>query len=123
MTTSTTATPSEVHTAADVAQRLQCASSFVPIDRNDLTNKTPISAGTCTIEGETVNLDVYSDAGALRSAKAMASTVGCVVARMHHVTDDGWLAGPNWVASTTDLTLAERLAPRDPAAKLQTIHC
>jgi hypothetical protein len=121
--TSTTARAGEIRTAAEVAQHLQCGSSFIPIDRNNLANTLPISAGTCTIDGETVNLDVYDSAGTLRTAEGTAQNAGCVVARANRVRDFGWVAGRNWVASTTKVTVAERLATLDPAAKLQTVHC
>ena len=78
--TPTTVKPEKVQNAADVAQRLHCSSSFVPRDRNTLANKLPISAGTCTVEGETVHIQVYSDAGAVRTAVGMAKGFGCVVA-------------------------------------------
>jgi hypothetical protein len=120
---STTAKAGEVQTAAEVAQRLHCGSSFVPTDRNNLANKLSISAGTCTINGETVNLDVYHDAGTLRTAEDTAKNAGCVVARANRVRDFGSVLGPNWVASTTAVTVAQRLAALDPAVKLQTIHC
>jgi hypothetical protein len=113
----------EIRTAAEAAQYLQCGSSFIPIDRNTLANKLPISAGTCTIDGETLNLDVYQDPATLRTAEGIAKSAGCVVARANHVRDFGSIAGPNWVASTISVTVAERLAAVHTAAQLQTIHC
>jgi hypothetical protein len=121
--TSTTARGGEIRTAEAVGQYLQCGSSFIPIDRNNLANQLPISAGTCTIDGETLNIDVYKDAATLRTAEGRAKSAGCVVARANHVRDFGLVAGPNWVASTTSVTVAERLAAVETAVQLQTIHC
>ena len=121
--TSTTTQAGEIRTAAEVAQRLQCGSSFVPIDQNNLANKLPISAGTCTIDGETLNIDVYKDAATFRTAEGIAKSAGCVVARANHVRDFGVVAGPNWLASTTTVTVAARLAALDSAVQFQTIHC
>jgi hypothetical protein len=121
--TSTTARTGDIRTAAEVAQYLQCGSSFIAIDRDNLANKLPISAGTCTIYGETLNLDVYKDAATLRTAEGVAKSAGCVVARANHVRDFGLVVGPNWVASTTSLTVAKRLAAAETAAQLQTVHC
>jgi len=121
--TSTTARTGDIRRAAEVAQYLKCGSSFIAIDRNNLANKLPISAGTCMIDGETLNIDVYQDAATLRTAEGIAKSAGCIVARANHVRDFGSVAGPNWVASTTSVAVAKRLAAVETAAQLQTIHC
>ena len=93
------------------------------MNRNDLANTMPTSAGTCTVAGQVVNLDIYRDQAALQEAVAVATSAGCAVGRAKRVRDFSWVAGPNWVASTTSLTVALELVRRDRVAELHTVHC
>lgn len=76
----------------------------------------------CTINGEDIAIDVYTDSGQRKNAESAASTIGCDVAKGFGIDSVSYVVGANWTATAQGETTTNLMA-RQSGTNVKTLHC
>jgi hypothetical protein len=83
-----------------------------PKDEREWGQESAKEVGSCELDGETVDITIWKDAGQRKQWEGLGKTVGCSMGEAFGVTEFDYLNGGTWTIGGTSRTLAENLADK-----------
>jgi len=81
-----------------------------PKEDRELIQEDAKEAGECELDGESLDITIWKDAGQRRQWEGLGKTMGCSMGEAFGITEFDYLNGGTWTISGTSQTLAEKLA-------------
>jgi hypothetical protein len=105
-------------TAAELIAGLKDAgltcTGYTPTPKEDreLIQEDAREAGECELDGESLDITIWKDAGQRRQWEGLGKTMGCSMGEAFGITEFDYLNGGTWTISGMSQTLTEELASK-----------
>lgn len=105
-------------TSAELLAALKAAgmtcTGYTPTPKEDreLIQEDAKEAGECELDGESLDITIWKDAGQRKQWEGLGKTMGCSMGEAFGITEFDYLNGGTWTISGTSRTLAEKIADK-----------
>lgn len=83
-----------------------------PKEDRELIQEDAKEAGECELDGESLDITIWKDAGQRKQWEGLGKTMGCSMGEAFGITEFDYLNGGTWTISGTSRTLAEKIADK-----------
>lgn len=83
-----------------------------PKEDRELIQEDAKESGECELDGESLDITIWKDAGQRKQWEGLGKTMGCSMGEAFGITEFDYLNGGTWTISGTSRTLAEKIADK-----------